>query len=186
MSFVSQQYWVPQLRQLTKTVIRGCYGCKKFHITAFSNPKAGKLPTDRTDESAPFQVKSWPGLCRTYRVQTQDKKTGKAYSLLLAFSLTRAVQLELLPNQTAEKFIKHLRWFIMRKGYPRKIYLNNGQNFVASVKWLNRVVKHEKLQNYLAHQEIRLQFYLSRAPWWGWTIWEAYGYLKTAIVHSIC
>ena len=56
MSFFSQQYWVPQLRQLTKTVIRGCYGCKKFHITAFSNPPAGKLPPDRTEESAPFQV----------------------------------------------------------------------------------------------------------------------------------
>ena len=134
MSFVSQQYWVPQLRQLTKSVIRGCYGCKKFHITAFSNPKAGKLPTDRTDESAPFQV---VGLDFAgpigYKLKTK-KQEKHNYSLLLACSLTRAVHLELLPNQTAEKFIKHLRWFIMRKGYPRKIYLNNGQNFVASVK----------------------------------------------------
>ena len=56
MSFVRQQYWVPQLRQLTKTVIRGCYGCKKFQVTAFSNPPAGKLPRDRTEGSAPFQV----------------------------------------------------------------------------------------------------------------------------------
>ena len=169
MSFVCQQYWVPQLRQLTKTVIRGCYGCKKFYITAFSNPPAGKLPTDRTEGSAPFQVVGLD-FAGPIGTNSRQKKTGKAYSLLLACSLTRAVHLELLPNQTAEKFIKHLRWFIIRKGYPRKIYLNNGQSFVASVKRLNRVVEHEQLQNYLVHQEIRLQFYLSRAPWWGWTI----------------
>ena len=96
----------------------------------------------------------------------QKKKTGKAYSLLSACSLTRAVHLKLLPNQTAEEFILYLKWLIMRKGHPRKINSYNEQSFVASAKWLNGVVRHEQLQNYLAHQEIRLQFYLSRAPRW--------------------
>ena len=150
----------------------------------FLKPTSWKIANRQDRRISPFPS-SWPGLCRTYRYKLKTKKkTGKAYSLLLACSLTRAVHLELLPNQTAEKFIKHLRWFIMRKAYPRKIYLNNGQSFVASVKWLNRVVEHEQLQNYLVHQEIRLQFYLSRAPWWGWTIWKAYGRLKTAIVQK--
>ena len=116
----------------------------------------------------------------------QDKKkTGKAYSLLFACSLTRTVHLELLPNQTAEELIKHLKWFIMRKGHTGKIYSYNGQSFVALAKWLNGVVKHEQLQNCLTHQEIRLQFYLIRAPWWGWTILEAYGHLRMVIVQSI-
>ena len=87
--------------------------------------------------------------------------------MLSACSLTRAVHLKLLPNQTAEEFILYLKWLIMRKGHPRKIYSYNKQSFVASAKWLNGVVRHEQLQNYLAHQEIRLQFYLSRAPRWG-------------------
>ena len=56
MSLVRQQYRVPRLRQITKRVIRGCYGCKKFQVTAFSNPPAGKPRTDRTEGLAPFQV----------------------------------------------------------------------------------------------------------------------------------
>ena len=97
MSFVRQQYWVPRLRQLTKRVIRGCYGCKKFQVTAFSNPPVGNLPTDRTEGSTPFEV---VGLDFAgpigYKLKT--KKEGKEYILLFACSLTRDVHLELLPN----------------------------------------------------------------------------------------
>ena len=87
--------------QLTKRVIRGCNGCKKFQVNAFSNPPAGKLPTDRTQGSAPFKVigLDFAGLIG-YKLKT--KKEGKPYILLFACSLTRAVHLELLPNQTAE------------------------------------------------------------------------------------
>ena len=110
MSFARHQYWVPRLRQITKRVIRGCYGCKKFQVTAFSNPPTGKLPTDRTKGLAPFQV---VGLDFAgpigYKLKT--KKEGKAYTCILLFacSLTRAVHFELQPNQTAEEFIKHIK-----------------------------------------------------------------------------
>jgi len=30
-------------------------GVKKLQVTAFPNPPAGKLPTDRTEGSAPFE-----------------------------------------------------------------------------------------------------------------------------------
>ena len=89
-SSVSQQHWVPRLRQLTKTVIRGCHGCKKFQVTAFSNPPAGKSPTETTERLAHFYV---VGLDFSgpigYKLKT--KKEGKAYILLLASSLNRAV-----------------------------------------------------------------------------------------------
>ena len=130
-------------------------------------PTSRKI-ANRQDRRISLFPSSWPGLCRTNRVQTQDKnKTGKAYSLLSACSLTRAVHLESRPNQTAEEFILYLKRLIMRKGHPRKIDSYNEQSFVASAKWLNGVVRHEQLQNYLANQGIRLQFYLSRAPRWG-------------------
>ena len=133
MSLVGQQYWVPRLRQLTKRVIRGCYGCKKFQVTVFSNPPAGKPPTDRTEGLAPFQV---VGLDFAgpigYKLMT--KKEGKAYILLFASSLNRAVPLKFLPNRTAEEFIKHLNWFLIRKDHPRKSYSYNSQTFVAAMK----------------------------------------------------
>ena len=95
----------------------------------------------RGQKDHPFPS-GWPGHFRTYRVQTQDKERRKAYILLIACSVTKAVHLQLLPNQTAEKIIKHLKPFITRKGHQRKIHTYNGRNFVAAAKWLNGVVKH--------------------------------------------
>ena len=83
-------------------------------------PTSWKFANRQEGGISPFRS-SWPGLCRTDRVyKLKTKKEGKAYSLLFACSLTRAVHLELLPNQTDEEFTKHLRRFIARRGRPRE------------------------------------------------------------------
>ena len=56
MTLVRSDYWIPQLRQLTKKVINNCFGCKKFLATAFHSLPPANLPTDRTIGSTPFQV----------------------------------------------------------------------------------------------------------------------------------
>ena len=55
-SDVITEYWIPQLRWLTKKVMRGCFGCKKFQAKAFRSPPLENLSIDRTTGSAPFQV----------------------------------------------------------------------------------------------------------------------------------
>ena len=120
MSFARQQYWVPRIEQHTERVIRGCYGCKKFQVAAFSNPPAGKLPSDRREGSGPFQVVGLD-FARPTGYKLKTKKEGKAYILSFACFLTRAVHFELQPKQNAEEIIRHLKWFITRKGHPRKI-----------------------------------------------------------------
>ena len=56
MTLIRQEYWVPSLKRLTKRVIRACYRCKKFQVSAFANPPTASLPTDRTVGSVPFEV----------------------------------------------------------------------------------------------------------------------------------
>ena len=184
MTFIRQEYWVPRLRRLTKKVIRACYGCKKFQVTSFANPPTASLPTDRTVGSVPFEVVGvdFAGPI-TYKLS--PKKEGKAYILLFACSLTRAIHLELLPNQTAEEFIRSLKKFIARKGRPRKIYSDNGRSFTAAATWLSKVMKAEQLQNHLAHQGIQRQFNLSRAPWWGGQFERLVGLVKRALYKGI-
>ena len=116
-------------------------GARNSKLPLSQTHQLEKFQTDRTKESAPFEVVGSDFLGPIgYKIKT--KKEGKAYILLFAFTLTRAVHPQLLPNQTAEEFIKHLKRFIIRKGRPTKIYSYNGRTFVAAVKWLNRVVKH--------------------------------------------
>jgi len=64
------------------------------------------------------------------------------------------------------EFLRCLKWFIARRGRPEKIYSDNGGTFVAVAKWLKQVMSNERLSEYLARQEIKWQFNLSRTPWW--------------------
>ena len=56
MSDVRENYWIPRLRQLCKTTIHNCFGCKRFLAIAYANPPVGPLPRDRTEGDRPFQV----------------------------------------------------------------------------------------------------------------------------------
>ena len=89
------------------------------------------------------------------------KRDGKAYILLFACSLARAIHLELLSSQTTEEFIEAFKRFIARRGRPQKVYSDNGRSFVAASEWLARIMRDEKMQDYLAHQHITWQFNLS-------------------------
>ena len=112
-------------------------------------------------------------------------KEGKAYILLFACSLARAIRLMLLPNQTAEGVIRSLKWFIARRARPRKMYSDKGSSFTAAAKWMSKVMKSEQLQNQLAHQDIKWQFNLSRAPWWGGQFERLLGLVKRALYKGI-
>eukprot|EP00794_Sanderia_malayensis_P016265 gene16265-biopygen13818 len=136
MTEVRRQYWIPRLRQLTKRVIRNCNGCKRFQAVAFNAPSQGQLPVDRTRGSIPFQVIGidYAGPLKYVK---KAKQLGKAYILLFSCSLTRALYLEILPNQSVQEFLKSFKRFVARKGRPDKIYSDNGRTFVAASKWLH-------------------------------------------------
>ncbi len=184
MALVRQKFWIPRLRQLARSTITHCYRCKRFHAAAFHKPPPGNLPVERTEGSSPFQVigvdYAGPIVCRMSK-----KKEGKAYILLFACSLSRAIHLELLTDQTTDGFVRCLKRFIARRGRPSTIYSDNGKSFVAAEKWLKKIMKEERLQDYLAHHDIKWKFNLAKAPWWGGQFERLIGIMKRALYKSI-
>jgi len=87
MTYIRCDYWIPCLRRLTKKVIRGCFGCKRFQAAAFQNPAPRNLPVERTTSSVPGPI--------SFKTSSK-RKTGNTYILLFACSLTRAMHLEFL------------------------------------------------------------------------------------------
>ena len=108
MASIRDQDWIPTLRQLVKRIIKRCYGCKRFNISHYPKLSQGLIAIDRTKQDLPFSVigtdYAGPFLCKT-----KEKKDIKVYLLLFICSLTRAVHLEILPNQTTQKFIQALK-----------------------------------------------------------------------------
>ena len=54
MTKVRSNYWIPTLRKLTKSVVRKCYGCRRFNSLPYRGVKPGSLPNDRTEQPMPF------------------------------------------------------------------------------------------------------------------------------------
>eukprot|EP00794_Sanderia_malayensis_P019668 gene19668-21615_t len=104
MTHVRQAYWIPRLRQMVKRIRSNCHGCKKFQAKAYHQPTAGLLPKDRTEGSRSFEVigMDFAGPI-TYKVRANTE--GKAYILLFAYSLTRAVYIEIVTDMTAAQFM---------------------------------------------------------------------------------
>ena len=100
MTEVRRKYWIPRLRQLTKRMLRGCFGCKRYRAVAFAKPSMGNLPKDRTEGVRAFQVIEID--FGPIQYMKGKKQLGKAYILLSACSLSRVVYLELLPDQTVD------------------------------------------------------------------------------------
>lgn len=184
MAKVRELYWVPCLRRLARRIVKSCHGCRRFQAQAFSSSPQGDLPRDRTEGQTPFQVVGvdYVGPLK-YRKNT--KTEGKAYVLLYACSLTRALFLDLPPNLETKEFLASFKGFIARRGRPQKVYSDNGRTFVGAAQWIKQVMQDEKFQNFLAYQGIQWQFNLSRAPWWGGQFERMVGLVKRAFYKCI-
>ena len=81
MACVREKYWIPRLRQLSKKVLRKCFGCKRF-------------------QAIPFQVVDADFSDSIY-YSHRSKSKGKCYIILYTCSLTRGLHLEILPNKNS-------------------------------------------------------------------------------------
>ena len=95
MTAVRSLFWIPVLRKLTKSVIRNCYGCKRFRATHYPNPKPGNLPRDRTKQALPFETiaTDYAGL----KVKNILKYISYYFHVVLA-ELYKSCQILLLPS----------------------------------------------------------------------------------------
>ena len=69
----------------------------------------------------------------------KGKRDIKIYLLLLTCSLTRAVHLEILPNQTTQEIIQALKRLTAKRGRPKVIYSDNNKTFEKASKWIKRL-----------------------------------------------
>ena len=98
----------------------------------------------------------------------------RAYIVLFTSSMSRAVILDLVEDNTGKSFINSVKNFIVRKGCPKNIVSDNG-----------KVLTSQENQSFCAEQGITWKFNLDGAPWWG-GFWEILvGMVKSSFKKSI-
>ena len=125
MTIVRSNYWIPTFRKLEKSVVKKCYGCKRFNLLPYPGVKPGPLPNDRTEQAMPFQVIGIDFACPIY-YRTEKKEELKAYILIFSSSVSRAVHLELIPNTRTDELIICLKRLTARRRKASTIYTKNG------------------------------------------------------------
>ena len=90
-----------------------------------------------------------------FRYKVGKKEEGKCYVIIFTCASSRAVHLEVARTQTADEFNRKLNAFFSRRTRPPIIISDNAQVFKVTADWVKTVRKREKLQNYLARENIR-------------------------------
>ena len=184
MANVRERHWVPRLRQVVKKIIKGCWGCKRFQAQAHAAPPPGLLPRERTEGSTAFEVIG-VDFAGPIKYRKSARVEDKAYLVLFACSLSRALHLEVVPNLETVTFLGSLKRLIARRGRPSQIYSDNGRTFIGAARWLKQIRADERIQCYLADEEIHWKFNLSRAPWWGGQFERLIGLFKQSFYKTI-
>lgn len=184
MANVREKYWIPRPRKLTKIVVRSCWGCKRSQAVAQTTPPPGLLPTERTEGSGAFEIIG-VDFSGPIKHRQSPRVEGKAYLVLYACSFSRALHLEVLPNQETSTFLRSLKHMVARRGRQAKVFSDNGKTFVGAARWLKKIQSDERVQSYLSDEEIAWSFYLSRAPWWGGQFERLIGLFKRAFYKTI-
>ena len=116
----------------------------------------------RVQEAPPFAVTGVD-----YAGPLYQKDSNKAWICLFTCCVIRAVHLEVVPDMTAETFIRCIKRFIARRGIPHKIISDNGKTFKLANKIISAVLSHPQTEQYLSNIRVDWVFNLERAPWWG-------------------
>ena len=97
MAEVREKYWIPRLRKLTKKVVKSCWGCKRFSSSRanYSSSRPASYGKNRGIRRLRIGV----DLAGPIKYRQSPRVEGKAYLVLYACSLSRALHLEVLPNQ---------------------------------------------------------------------------------------
>ena len=172
LSLIRQEYWIPRARPLVRKVINQCVVCRRLYAKPNTQIMAN-LPLERLQSDIPVFTNSGvdvfgPILIRNYRSDI------KRYGLLFTCMSVRAIHIEKLNSLDTDSFINAFRRFIARRGTCRKVFSDNGTNFVSAEKTLRLAMKEvdmKRVQAYAAMQSVEWEFIPPSAPHMGGA-WE--------------
>ena len=157
-------FWIVWGRQVVKKLLFHCVICRRFDSQPFQPPPPPSLPGFRVQEAQPFAYTGVDFAGPLYIVNDLDTKV---WIYLYTCCVTRAVHLDIVPNLTTEAFLRSVRRFSARRGFPCRMISDNGKTFKSASKVISVMLKDPVMQNFFAEIHLKWIFNLERAPWWG-------------------
>ena len=136
-----RQYWKVKGRSAVKRVIRACTTCSRYAARVPSQ-LMGELPKSRVRYSSPFECAGvdYAGPIHLRLTKTRGKGTMKGYIAIFICMATRAVHIEVVEDYSSEAFIAAFHRFTARRGHCKKLYSDQGTNFVGADAQLKQMI----------------------------------------------
>ena len=163
------RFWIVRGRQVVRKVLSRCVICKRIEGQHYAIPPTAPLPQFRVEESPVF-TNTGIDFVGPLFVKRGTKEKGdmeKVYIALYTCGSSRAVHLDVVPDLTAETFIRSFKRFICRRGIPRLVVSDNAKTFKTTAKFLSSIFELPEVQTFLLNHKVKWRFNLERAPWWG-------------------
>lgn len=161
---VRSKFWIIKGRSLVRKIVRKCTICRRYEGAHYQVPPP---PDFRITESPPFSSTGVDFAGPFYVRYPSSENSNKVWLCLFTCCVVRAVHLDLVPDMTASAFLRCLKRFVARRGFPRKMISDNGKTFKGAARTLRALMKQPEVQQYLSGNGLQWIFNIERAPWWG-------------------
>ena len=143
-SKIRLRFWIPKIHNMVSSIRHKCVICKKLDGN-LSVQTMGQLPEERLKPSPPWHNTAID-LFGPLKIRDQVKRRtiGKCYGVLFNCMSTRAVHIDLASDYSTEAFLLVLRRFASLRGYPAKLYSDNGPQLVSANEELRNMTKNSK------------------------------------------
>ena len=168
-AFIRAEYWIIGVKDIVNKIIAKCVHCKaKFK--KLEQQIMSPLPIERLKPSPAF-LNVGVDYFGPYIIkgEVQQRVRGKAYGVIFTCLTSRAVFVDMANNYTTSGFLLVFRRFISVRGYPQKIFSDNGTNLVGACNELKEVIQGldwQTIQDYGAHKGTKWIFSPGNAPWY--------------------
>ena len=139
-SKVRSKYWIIGIRVLKKSIVRNCRKCKE-KLKETQSQVMSPLPIERIKPSpafntvgldyfGPFEVKG----------EVQKRVRGMAYGVIFTCFVSRAVYVDVASDMSTDGFLQVFRRFTAQKGWPSKLYSDNGKQLIGASNEMKAIV----------------------------------------------
>ena len=165
-SRIRSKFWIIKIHKLVSRIVNQCVECRKRPASQ-SGQIMGVLPIERlpspffttsVDYFGPFII----------RGEVQKRVRGKCYGVIFVCFTTRTVYVDISRDYSTASFLQVLRRFACVRGWPNKLYSDNGSQLVGASKELKGAIEglsRERLKSYCIQKEMEWEFTPANAPW---------------------
>ena len=150
-------------------MVKKCVRCQ-IKYERLIMQRMSTLPEERLKPSPPFFY-----ICVDYfgplviKGEVQKRIRGKSYGVIFTCLTSRAVYIELAPNYTTDGFLQVLRKFASMRGWPRKLFSDQGSQLKRASKELQDIVSNldwDQIKLYGHSHGTEWSFSPADAPWY--------------------